>query len=73
MSEETTLARDATTAVQGHVAKALDALNDYRISGHDVFVSPMERRASLRAAQDAIAAALRVMDETTWPGRGDDS
>ena len=50
MSEELDQAADATTAVQGHVAKALEALNDYRISERDVFINPAERRASLLAA-----------------------
>ncbi|MDR3516804.1 MAG: hypothetical protein P4M00_13390 [Azospirillaceae bacterium] len=73
MSADITPAGEATTAVQGYVAKALDALNDYRISEHDVFVNPTERRTSLLAAQDAISAALMVMDRTTWPNRTDDS
>ena len=73
MSVELDQAADATTAVQGHVAKALEALNDYRISERDVFINPAARRASLLAAQEAIATALRVMDRTTWPSRGDDS
>lgn len=66
-------AEDATTAVQGHVANALDALNDYRIGEDDVFVNPIERRASLLVAQNAIAAALTVMDGTAWPRRDEDS
>jgi hypothetical protein len=69
MSAEFVQAADATTAVQGYVAKALEALNDYRISECDVFVDPNERRASLLAAQEAIAAALEVMQRTTWPSR----
>jgi len=40
MSVEIAQAGDATTAVQGHVAKALEALNDYRINEHDIFVNP---------------------------------
>jgi len=71
MSDEHIQAADATTAVQGHVAKAMEALNDYRISECDIFVNATERRASLLAAQEAIAAALTVMDRTTWPNRGD--
>jgi hypothetical protein len=73
MSLELDQAADATTAVQSHVAKAMDALNDYRISEHDVFINPAERRASLQAAQEAIAAALKVMEKTNWPSHGDDS
>ena len=71
MSAEFIQAADATTAVQGYVATALDALNDYCIGERDVFVNPAERRASLQAAQDAVAAALRVMDGTIWPSCGD--
>jgi len=73
MSAEFDQAADATTAVQEYVAQALEALNDYRIDERDVFASPTERRASLLAAQTAIASALKVMDATTWPNRGDDS
>ncbi len=69
MSAEFDQAADATTAVQGHVAKAIEALNDYCIGDCDVFVAPDERRASLLAAQVAIAAALEVMERTTWPSR----
>lgn len=72
MSAKIDRAADATTTVQGHVATALDALNDYRIDDRDVFVSPAARRASLLAAQAAIAAALKVMDSTSWPGPGED-
>jgi hypothetical protein len=67
MSQELDQAADATSAVQGHVAKALAALNDYRIDERDVFIRPAERRASLLAAQEAIATALTVMERTTWP------
>lgn len=73
MSAAIDQAAAATTTVQGHVATALDALNDYRIDERDVFASPAARRASLHTAQAALAAALKVMDATAWPGRGDDA
>ncbi|HXP95921.1 MAG TPA: hypothetical protein VN809_04360 [Telmatospirillum sp.] len=69
MSVKSDLAADATSAVQGCVAKALDALNDYRIDEQEIFAIPTERRRSLMAAQEAIIDALNIMDATTWsPG-----
>lgn len=64
----------ATDDVLAHVETAQVALRGFNgriINGAGVLADPSQRLADLRAAKEAIDAALNAMAETSWPKEQD--
>ncbi len=61
----------ATDAVQREVGRALERLNSgfngRIVNGYGVYSDPSRQRTDLRAALEALTAALAVIDRTSWP------
>jgi hypothetical protein len=74
MASKVQVAGRATDQIRARIGEAAALLADgdaRAINGLGVFMQPRNRRATLVAAQQAIDAALAVMDATAWPTDAD--
>ena len=74
MTSKIAFAESATVEVQKQVAEALIALGSFKsdpVNGWNVFYDVSRQRLALYDAHKSIAAALKIMSDTSWPTDAD--
>lgn len=74
MTDEIAKAESAPTEVQAHIGRALSALGGFNgriINGFGVYADVSRQHLKLIEARDSIAAALKIMTDTSWPTDAD--